>query len=293
VSDTTSQQTTHEPRRCLGAADTQLHARRCFAASAPFEFRGAHHLFMQANFPGVQGYTTGASGLGHLVSRDLATWVVAPPALVPGRWGGPVGGVGQPAGNATEGYYSGSATIVDGTPRIIIPAVFFSQRDHHSCPVTCADPDSWHCMLTPAQVKQCAMTYTYSEPLNLTDPMLGAWSEPITIVDGRVDGVQPHSPSFDDTTHAWQDPEDAGKQPVPWRFAGQTTVCKTVGCNNHAAGDRPTYLQLWQSKNGSDWKAGFEALGDLFPYEPNGEPDQGIMNVPDFWKKVGAMITPS
>jgi hypothetical protein len=46
-------------------------------------------------------------------------------------------------------------------------------------------------MLTPAQVKQCAMTYTYSEPLNLTDPMLGAWSEPITIVDGRVDGVQP------------------------------------------------------------------------------------------------------
>ena len=25
-------------------------------------------------------------------------------------------------------------------------------------------------------------------------------------------------------------------------------------------------------------------VGDLFPYEPDGEPDAGIMNVPDFWK---------
>jgi hypothetical protein len=78
-----------------------------------------------------------------IASRDLATWVVAPPALVPGRWGGPVGRVGEPAGNATEGYYSGSATIVGGTPRIIIPAVFFKPGDQHSCPVKCEDPDSW------------------------------------------------------------------------------------------------------------------------------------------------------
>ena len=102
-------------------------------------------------------------------------------------------------------------------------------------------------------------------------------------MDGRVDGIQPHSPSFDDTTHAWMDPEDV--ESGTWRFAGQTTVCKTNTCNDHAAGDRPTYLQLWQSKNGSDWAAGFEALGDLFPFEPNNEPDAGIMNVPDFWKK--------
>ena len=37
------------------------------------------------------------------------------------------------------------------------------------------------------------------------------------------------------------------------RFAGQTTVCETSTCNDHAAGDRPTYLQLFASKNGSDW----------------------------------------
>jgi hypothetical protein len=38
------------------------------------------------------------------------------------------------------------------------------------------------------------MTYTESHPVNLSDPLLGEWSEPITIVDGRVDGIQPHSP---------------------------------------------------------------------------------------------------
>ncbi len=82
------------------------------------------------------------------------------------------------------------------------------------------------------------MVYTTSSPANLSDPLLSSWSEPITIVDGRVDGVQPHSPSFDDTTHAWQDPEDLAAGRQTWRFAGQTTVCKTNTCNNHAAGDR-------------------------------------------------------
>ena len=139
-------------------------------ANAPFEYAGIHHLFMQANFPGVRNWTVGAIGLGHLASRDLATWVVAPPALVPGHWGGDIGGVGKPAGNATEGYYSGSATIVNGEPRIIIPAVFFKPEDHHGCPVTCEDHDSWHCMLNPQQVARCAMTYVESHPLNLSDP---------------------------------------------------------------------------------------------------------------------------
>ena len=83
-------------------------------------------------------------------------------------------------------------------------------------------------------------------------------------------------------THAWQDAEDAAAG--TWRFAGQTTVCVTVGCNNHT-GDRPTYLQLWASRAGVDWTQGFDALGELFPFEPDGEPDEGIMNVPDFWKR--------
>lgn len=251
-------------------------------ANAPFELGGVAHLFMQATFPGV-AYWPGALGLAHVASRDLATWVSVAPTLVPGAFGGPIGGVGQPAGNATEGYYSCSATIVDGVPRIVVPAVFFAPSFNHGCPITCADADSWHCMLTPEWTQKCAMTYAVTTPANLSDPLLAQWTEPITVVDGRVDGVQPHGPGFDDTTHAWQDPEDAAAG--TWRFAGQTTVCVTVGCNNHSAGDRPTYLQLWASKAGANWSKGFDALGELFPYEPDGEPDRGIMNVPDFWRK--------
>jgi hypothetical protein len=127
------------------------------------------------------------------------------------------------------------------------------------------------------------LRYAETHPVNLSDPLLAEWSEPITVVDGRVDGVQPHGPGFDDVTHAWVDPEDADAGTL--RFAGQTTVCVTPACNTHAAGDRPTYLQLFASRNGSDWSQGFDAIGDLFPYEPDNEGDRGILNVPDFWKR--------
>ena len=72
-------------------------------ANAPFEYGGVHHLFMQATFPGVPGYVgSGSVGLGHLASRDAVTWTVVAPALVPGRYGGPVGRVGEPAGNSGQ-----------------------------------------------------------------------------------------------------------------------------------------------------------------------------------------------
>ena len=64
--------------------------------------------------------------------------------------------------------------------------------------------------------------------------------------------MQPHSPSFDDTTHAWQDPQDVATD--TWRFAGQTTVCKSPAadkCDRRVLGDAATYLQLWASKNGT------------------------------------------
>jgi hypothetical protein len=84
--------------------------------------------------------------------------------------------------------YSGSATLVDGKPRIIIPAVFFHDglKPTTTCQIKCADKDSWHCpLITPEWKEKCAMTYVMSSPMNLSDPMLGEWSEPITIVDGR------------------------------------------------------------------------------------------------------------
>jgi hypothetical protein len=171
-------------------------------ANAPFFYEGVYHIFMQAMFPGVHEWN-GAIGLAHLASRDLSSWKVLPAALLPGRWGGPPGAVGQPAGNATGGYYSGSATLVNGVPRIVVPAVWGS--DHPTGPGTGpggAGNCNWMSMKS-----NCLMNYIVSEPTNLSDPWLVDWSEPITIVDSRVDGVQPHGPGFDDVTHGtwWRD----------------------------------------------------------------------------------------
>lgn len=210
-------------------------------ANAPFRFNGVYHVFMQANFPGVDGWN-GAIGLGHLASVDMVHWKVMPPALLPGKWGGPVGTTGQPAGNTTGGYYSGSATLVHGVPQLMVPAVWGS--DHPTAGGT--GPNGAGNCNWLANNSNCVMVYTVSRPANLSDPWLAEWTEPITIVDGRTEGVQPHGPGFDDVTHAWQDPEDIESD--TWRFAGQTTVCKTPACNNRDTGDYPEYLQLWASK---------------------------------------------
>ena len=96
-----------------------------------------------------------------------------------------------------------------------------------------------------------------------------------------TDGTENASVGSAHCVRPWQDPEDLASD--TWRFAGQTTVCKSAAaqkCNNRSAGDAPTYLQLWASRNGSHFEDGFEALGNLFPFEPNNEPDEGIMNVP-------------
>ena len=82
------------------------------------------------------------------------------------------------------------------------------------------------------------------------------------IVDGRVDGVQPHGPGFDDVTHAWRQDDVHGKE--RWLFAGQTTVCPSGDKSCRQPGDKPEYLQLWASKAGTDWSKGFTALGDFF-----------------------------
>lgn len=125
--------------------------------------------------------------------------------------------------------------------------------------------------------------------VNLSDPLLGEWSAPITIVDGRVDGVQvsspthtrspsmpqtasvdsrqpradycrlsshppppppcsqPHSPSFDDTTHAWMDPEDQAdgtwcvRQPR-WR------TCLRSSFQSHCSYDENGASGRWSKK---------------------------------------------
>jgi hypothetical protein len=224
-------------------------------ANAPFYFNGVYHVFMQAMLPDVVGWN-GAIGIAHLASVHLVSWKVLPPALVPGRWGGDgPGKVGERGGNATGGYYSCSATIVEGVPYLNVPAVWGS--DHPREPGT-GPNGAGNCDWTKMNGSNYVMTYVLSTPANLSDPYLIEWKEPISIDDGRVDGVQPHGPDFDDTTHAWQNdiaPDSSrGHSNInaSWCFAGQTTVCKVSGSSCNGPEDHPEYLQLWESKNGSD-----------------------------------------
>ena len=52
------------------------------------------------------------------------------------------------------------------------------------------------------------MSYVLPVPADPSDPLLREWSEPIAIVEDRVDGVQPHGPQ----TTRGSDPQthDAG-----------------------------------------------------------------------------------
>ena len=49
---------------------------------------------------------------------------VASPALVPGRWAGPIGTVGQPSGNPIGGYYSGSVRTLQTS--VLCKILYFS-----------------------------------------------------------------------------------------------------------------------------------------------------------------------
>ena len=222
-------------------------------ANAPFFFAGHYHLFMQADFPGVAGWN-GAIGIAHLASPDGVKWKQLPSALLPGRWGGPPGTVGEPGGNATGGYYSGSATVVDGQPRLVVPAVFGRDNASTSLAHCVGSKQGWYDMHSG-----CHMSYVMSTPKNLSDPFLTEWTAPVTIIDGRVDGLQPHGPGLDDNTHAWPDPTTPGR----WLFAGQATYCAPPYAPPKHPCSRPEYLQLWGSKSGSDWTKGFVSLGDL------------------------------
>ena len=96
--------------------------------------------------------------LAHLVSKDLRTWQALPPMVSPT----------QPPGSASSGdacpdsggLGTGSATIVDGSPRLLFPAI-------HSC------ADGVRCF------SQCV-----AEPANRSDPLLRTWVKR-QIIDDR------------------------------------------------------------------------------------------------------------
>lgn len=197
-----------------------------------FFFNGVYHLFMQQTFPWDPKWK-GGIGWGHLVSTDLSHWKEMKGAFVPGHWADPEYGV------PNIGYFTGSATIVNGVPHIIFPAVF--------------NPKSTKCSDTIPQA--CHMEYQYSFPLNISDPYLEDWSQPKTVIH-HTEGVQPHGWQWEDPTHAWPDPTTPGR----WLFIGQTNIIDSTGLK-----DEGLILQLFATKNGSRWTDGWTSLGDFFP----------------------------
>ena len=169
---------------------------------------------MQARLD-VAGASSGA-GWAHLVSRDLATWRELPPALVP-------------RGDVVA-YFSGSVTIVDGVPVIILPI-------NRARGGTITDP---------------GQDLGISRPLNLSDPWLVEWSVPEVVIrysDSKVGHpLNSHSPVFEDPSQFFEDPA------VPGRllFVHQTSTTSNR-----------QYMQQWA--NTSADLTSWESLGDFFP----------------------------
>ena len=66
-------------------------------------------------------------GWGHLTSLDLATWVEQPVALAPPYVNLQTKRTQEQQGYpsySTTGYFTGSAQVVNGQPRLLFPAVF-------------------------------------------------------------------------------------------------------------------------------------------------------------------------
>ena len=122
--------------------------------NGPVRFRGVYHLFMQAFFPRLPGWT-GMAGWAHLASRELVRWKPLPPIMVPRT-------TDPPPMNATS-YFSGSVTVVDGVPTAMAPAVFFPPNSQ-PCP-------TW-ANQTLANRTLCYADYVISHPLDLDDPWL-------------------------------------------------------------------------------------------------------------------------
>jgi beta-fructofuranosidase len=229
------------------AFHARLHAGHCNDPNGPFVYQGYYHLFMQQNFPWRSDWNEQV-GWGHLVSSDLVYWRELPGALVPGRrdWA-PV---------ATGGYYSGSATIVNGVPRIAFPAVY----QHGAC-ANQYDPSvrNW-----TQNGQNCSMDYMVSFPANRTDPLLAEWTEPQTIIR-PAQGLQPHGWARTDPSQAWLDPASLPEE--RWIFIGHSNIKLSAG------GPAVGVLEAWATENGSNWTGGWRSLGDFFDSGPLGDND--------------------
>ena len=155
--------------------------------NGPMYFNGVYHLFMQHACGGGShdriidpicrrmGWPGGQSagvGWGHLTSLDLAAWTEQPVALAPPLVDIRTGRTQQQQGYPdmiNTGYFTGSAQIVDGVPRLLFPAVFQAKN------VTQMFPNCMIGNVTGRQNADCFFDLQMAIPKNLSDPFLRDW----------------------------------------------------------------------------------------------------------------------
>jgi hypothetical protein len=193
-----------------------------------FEHNGTYHIFKCCDF--------------HHMSAPTAS----------GPWTD-LGTAGSPARDG--GYISGSATVVGGVPRMVMPLFRGNPRTSHCCAGADGKPHKppWRypCIANPPQ-GHCRMDYVMSQPTNLSDPQLKEWQGVAnqSVLVHSSQGAPNHGYIQQDPSRAWWDV--AAKR---WMFLGGSYVNGSA----HHAGGFPV-LELFGSVAGDDWSQGFEFL---------------------------------
>ena len=163
--------------------------------NGPFFFRGVFHLFSQCRQMAA-AMPIPPGGWCHYASRNLIKWRRLGFALQPDRWFDEIS------------LDTGSATLVDGVPTMLIPSVGKVTDDsvNFTCP-----------QFRVASLRgPCRVRLTFAVPQDLDDPWLRVWLKPAEnnpLLDAPPSDIEAY---WHDFSQAWQD-EGSGRW---WVFAG-------------------------------------------------------------------------
>ena len=218
---------------------------RALLPAGPFRYKNVYHFFMQhacgggptaarvdaackrmgwpESRPGGPSTSTGV-GWGHLTSTDGAHWTEQPVALAP-----PFVDIGAKktqaeqgyAGFDVTGYFTGSAQLVNGEPRILFPAVFRAPN------ITAEFPNCMAGNVPGRQNVDCFFDIQLAVPKNLSDPWLKDW-----VITGTPFS---HDIKWKGQSHyfVWEDPDQAFRDPLNpnrWLLIHDTCKCSRSLC---------------------------------------------------------------
>jgi sucrose-6-phosphate hydrolase SacC (GH32 family) len=146
-------------------------------------------------------------GWGHLTSTDLAHWVEQPPALAP-----PFLDIRsatlQPPGAIAQNYFTGSATVVNGQPRLLFPTVYSQPNVTQYFPDCTVGNKSFPWSNDTA----CWCDLQMAVPSNLSDPFLADWKIVATPFPHTIEYEgKPHNFVFEDPDQAFRDPHNPNR----------------------------------------------------------------------------------